>query len=204
MAENVTLPPMDTRLCRLERVAIFGSADIMEDHPVYKETFNTARELAAIGKVIIDGGGPGVMAAATLGAEAANGQTVAVTFQPVDMPEFEGRYAGNVPDLEIKTKDYVQRMFGLIEESDAFVIFQGGTGTLSEWATVWLLAHLHFGNHKPIVLYGEFWFEFMDAVKKAFFVAEKEASLYKIVTTPEQVVQAIKDFELEMAHRCEV
>lgn len=203
MTEQSTLPAMDKRLCRLERVAIFGSADITEDHPVYKEVFNTSRELAAIGKVIIDGGGPGVMAAATLGAEAAHGQTVAVTFQPVDMPEFEGRYSGNVPDLEIKTQDYVSRMFGLIEESDAFVIFQGGTGTLSEWATVWLLAHLHFGNHKPLVLYGEFWFEFMEAVQKAFFVSEKEASLYKIVTTPEQALQAIAEFEREMNDRCQ-
>lgn len=204
MTDGLHLPEMSKRLCKLERVALFGSADIHEDHPVYKETFNTARELAAAGKTVINGGGPGVMAAATLGAEAAHGQTVAVTFNPVDMPEFEGRYAGNVPDLEIKTPDYVHRMFGLIEESDAFVIFQGGTGTLSEWATVWLLAHLHFGNHKPIVLYGEFWHEFMEAVKKAFFVEEKEESLYKIVTTPQDALRAIQDFEAEMAQRCEV
>lgn len=204
MSEGTSVIPLTNRRCKLERVAIFGSADINEDHLVYQAAFNTSRELAAIGKVIVNGGGPGVMAAATIGAESVQGQTVAVTFQPVDMPEFEGRYAGNVPDLEIKTPDYVRRMFGLIEESDAFVIFQGGTGTLSEWSTVWLLAHLHYGNHKPLVLYGEFWFEFMEAVNKAFFVAEKEASLYKIVTTPEQAVQAIQDFEQEMASRCRV
>ena len=40
-------------------------------------------------------------------------------------------------------------MFGLMSQSDLFICFRGGTGTLSEWATAWLLAHLYYGHHKP-------------------------------------------------------
>jgi predicted Rossmann-fold nucleotide-binding protein len=118
------------------------------------------------------------------------------------MPEFEGRYSGNEPDLEIQTTDYISRMFGLIEESDAFIIFQGGTGTLSEWATVWLMAHLQYGNHRPIILYGDFWPNFMKVVKENFYVDEKEQSLYKFANSVDEVMQALNEFEVEVAKRC--
>lgn len=194
--------PAGKKLCSLNRIGIFGSADIAQDHPVYQATYAVCQALASRGKIIIDGGGPGVMAAATLGAESVNGQTIAVTFKPVDMPEFEGRYSGNEPDLEIQTTDYISRMFGLIEESDAFIIFQGGTGTLSEWATVWLMAHLQYGNHRPIILYGDFWPNFMKVVKENFYVDEKEQSLYKFANSVDEVMQALNEFEVEVAKRC--
>ncbi len=203
MASNIVITSPSPKLhCTIERIGVFGSADVDENHPVYQQTFAVCERLAAAGKVIVDGGGPGVMAAATLGARAAGGQTIAVTFKPKDMPEFEGRYAGNETDLEIVTTNYIERMFGLVEQSDAFVIFQGGTGTLSEWSTVWLLAHLHYGNHKPVILYGGFWREFVEVVDKTFFIGEKEHQVYKIAETPEQVLDALHSFEAELNGRC--
>jgi predicted Rossmann-fold nucleotide-binding protein len=47
--------------------------------------------------------------------------------------------AKNVVDQEIKTANYLERMAGLMDNADLFVFFRGGTGTLSEWATAWLL-----------------------------------------------------------------
>ena len=203
MAANIviTSPPPKSH-CTIQRIGVFGSADVDEKHPVYQQTFAVCERLAAAGKIIVDGGGPGVMAAATLGARAGGGQTIAVTFKPKDMPEFEGRYMGNETDLEIVTTNYIERMFGLVEQSDAFVIFQGGTGTLSEWSTVWLLAHLHYGNHKPLILYGTFWHSFMKVVHDTFFIGEKEAKVYRIAETPDQVLEYLRAFEKELADRC--
>lgn len=188
--------------CTITRLAIFGSADVDEQHPLYQEVFKVARYLAYHDKVVIDGGGPGVMAAATKGAQSAAGKTLTVTFDPVDMPEFEGRDSDNVPDKEIKMGNYVERMFGLIDESDAFICFQGGTGTLSEWSTVWLMAHLYYGNHKPIILYGGFWHEVMKVINENFFIGEKEQQIYRIVTNEEELVAALDAFELELSDRC--
>lgn len=179
----------------INRIGIFGSADVDENHPVYRDTFAVCQLLAEWGKTIVDGGGPGVMAAATLGARSVGGKTVAVTFRPKDMPEFEGRYAGNDTDLEIVTNNYIERMFGLVEQSDAFVIFQGGTGTLSEWSTVWLLAHLHYGKHKSVILYGAFWHDFMKVVNETFFIGDKERRVYKIAESPQEVLDHIRHFE---------
>jgi uncharacterized protein (TIGR00730 family) len=201
MKTQITIPRTKQH-SRIKYVAMFGSADVDEKHPLYEEAFKVARYLAYHGKVVVNGGGPGVMSAATKGAQAGGGETLAVTFYPKDMPEFEGRFEGNNVDKEIKTANYVERMFGLMDNADAFICFQGGTGTLSEWATAWLLAHLYYGNHKPIILYGGFWKHVMEVIDENFFIGHKETSVYKIVENEEQLIAAMDLFEQELEERC--
>lgn len=188
----------------IKHIAIFGSADVDEMHPLYQEAFKVARYLAYHDKVVINGGGPGVMNAATQGAESAGGQTLSVTFYPKDMPNFEGRFAENKVDKEIKTANYVERMFTLMYHADAFVIFQGGTGTLSEWTTAWLLAHLYYGHHKPLILYGAFWHEVMRVINENFLVGDSEAMVYKIADNEDQLIAALNEFERELEERCQL
>ena len=201
MRTQVTIPKVQQH-CSITNIGIFGSADIDAQHPLYQEAFNVARYLAYHGKVVVNGGGPGVMAAATLGAQSAGGDTVAVTFYPQDMPNFEGRYSGNHVKKEIKTANYIERMFGLMDQADAFIVFQGGTGTLSEWATAWLLAHLYYGNHKPIILYGEFWHKVMQTMCDHFFISEEEKTIYKIVKDEQELIEALNHFEQDLMVRC--
>ena len=201
MKSRVIIPQV-RQLCSIDKVAVFGSADVDEQHPLYQEVFKVARYLAYHNKIIVDGGGPGVMDAATKGAQSAGGRTIAVTFYPADMPEFEGRYYKNIVDKEIKTASYVERMFGLIDQADAFICFQGGTGTLSEWATAWLLAHLYYGNHKPLILYGRFWRELMQVINDHFFVGQKESEVYRIVENEEELIEALNLLENELESRC--
>lgn len=186
---------------KIKRIAIFGSADVDEEHPLYSEVFNVARTLAYHDKVIVDGGGPGTMHAATHGAESAGGETLAVTFYPKNAPQFEGKSSGNIADREIRTANYIERMFTLMDNADAFVCFQGGTGTLSEWATAWLLAHIYYGHHKPLILYGRFWRDVMSTIKEHFFIGKSEDDVYKIVENPGELMQALNDFEAEMQTR---
>lgn len=200
MKTQIDIPKLKDN-SRIKYVAIFGSADVDEKHPLYQEAFSAARYLAYNDKVVINGGGPGVMNAATQGAESAGGETVAVTFYPKDMPEFEGRFGENMVDKEIKTANYVERMFGLMDRADVFICFQGGTGTLSEWSTAWLLAHLYYGKHKPLILYGEFWKKFMAVVNENFFIGKKEESVYKIVKDEKELIQALDEFEKELSDR---
>lgn len=201
MKTQITIPKAQHG-CKIEYVAIFGSADIDEQHPIYQEAFKVARYLAYHDKIIVNGGGPGVMDAATKGAQSAGGKTLAITFYPQDMPEFEGRFHDNSVDKEIKTANYVERMFGLMNHADAFVCFQGGTGTLSEWSTAWLLAHLYYGHHKPLILYGEFWYEVMRVINEYFLIGKKEQDVYRIVKDEEEMIQAFNMFEDEMQRRC--
>lgn len=194
--------PKAAECCQIKNIAFFGSADVDKNHPLYEEVFKIARYLAYHDKVIVNGGGPGVMDAATKGAESAGGETLAITFYPKDMPEFEGRFYENYVDREIKTANYIERMFGLIDNADAFICFRGGTGTLSEWSTAWLLAHLYYGKHKPLILYGEFWYEVMRVIEDNFFIGDKEKQVYKVAKNQDELIKALDEFEKELTQRC--
>lgn len=179
-------------------VAVFGSADITENEYQYDQSFRLSAALAEAGLKVVNGGGPGVMQGATEGAESVGGDTLAITFEPKDAPFFEGRATTNQADKEIKTKNYPERLLALIDHSDAFVCMKGGTGTLSEWATVWLMAHIYYGKHKPFVLVGEFWQEIVDAVTKNMFVEGPELKVFRIVRRVDQVVPALLELEQEL------
>ncbi len=189
-----------SELKTIKSVAIFGSADINDGHPVYREAFRAAQLLGEHGLQIVNGGGPGVMKAATDGGKSVGAKTLAVTFEPINAPFFEGRLKTNMADEETKTPDYIDRVRGLIDASDAFVIFQGGTGTLSEWAMVWLLSHIYYGHHKPFILYGDFWHEVLEVMKKHFFIGEMEHKVFSVVNSTEEMWTELVRLDSELAH----
>lgn len=182
----------------IKNIAFFGDANISPNDPVYKKAFEAAKLLAEHGYTIVNGGGPGVMAASTMGAEAGKGETLAVTFFPQNAPGFEGRYVGNVVDREIKTSNYIERMFKLLEHADLYIIFKGGTGTISELGTAWVLAKLYYGHHKPFILFGNFWAEIIDVLKKNLNIDRKELSVFEIISRVDDVLPTIKRFEKKM------
>lgn len=185
----------------VRNIAFFGDANIKKSDPVYKAAYATAKLLAANGFTIVDGGGPGVMEAATTGAKSEDGPTLSITFDPVDAPGFEGGYLGNVSDKKIVTTNYIERMFKLMQYGDMFVMFKGGSGTISEFGTAWVLAKLYYGHHKPFILYGDFWADIIDAFRKNMNIDNSEMSVFEIVNKPEQVLKAIYKFENKISCR---
>jgi uncharacterized protein (TIGR00730 family) len=185
----------------IKNIAFFGDADISEADETYKAAFDVAEALAREGYVIVDGGGPGVMEAATSGAVRGGGKTISITFDPTNAPGYEGKYIKNVTDTEVVTTNYVERMFKLMEYGDTFIIFRGGSGTISEFGTAWTLAKLYFGHHKPFIFYGEQWVEIIDVLKRNMNIDSKEYSVFEICRNKDEVLAAIKKFEQRIAER---
>lgn len=179
----------------IKNVTFLGYADAKEADDPFKAAFEVAKLCADHGYTVVNGGGPGVMKASTLGAKAAGGKAIGVTFFPKDIPIFEGRDPSNKVDELIVTDSYLERTMKLLEMGDLFVIFNGGTGTISEFGMAWGLARLHFGHHKPLILYGEFWQEIIFAFTKGMYIRPEERQVFKIVNKPEEVISAIEDFE---------
>jgi predicted Rossmann-fold nucleotide-binding protein len=82
-----------------------------------------------------------------------------------------------------------------LELGDVYVIFNGGTGTISEFGMAWGLARLFFGKHKPMILYGSWWYEIMEAFGRNMLLREEELRVYEIVSSPEQVLEKIKELD---------
>ena len=146
----------------IKNIAFFGDAHVSPKDQVYKDAYEVAKLLGDQGYTIVNGGGPGVMDASTKGAEDGGGETISVTFNPKDAPGFEGRYLGNVTDQEIITTNYIDRMFKLLEHADMFIIFKGGSGTMSEFGTAWVLAKIYYKT-------AEIQFSFIEFLKSKCF-----------------------------------
>jgi predicted Rossmann-fold nucleotide-binding protein len=119
----------------------------------------------------------------------------------VNAPGYEGKYIGNVTDTEVVTTNYIERMFKLMEYGDMFIIFKGGSGTVSEFGTAWVLAKLYYGHHKPFILYGDFWIEIVDAFRKNMNIDSKEMSVFEICRNENEVIATIRKFEEKIAQR---
>lgn len=183
----------------ITRVAIFGFADAPLESDLYKDAYEVSKELAQCGYTIINGGGPGVMRAATEGSQKGGSKVIGVTFEPEGMTTFEGRDLNNRVDKEIKTSNYLERTLKLLQLGQVYVVFNGGTGTISEFGMAWGLARLYFGHHKPLILYGHFWNEVIETFKKYMYLRPADLEVFKIASSPHEVLMKITTFGEEIA-----
>jgi uncharacterized protein (TIGR00725 family) len=178
----------------IKRIAFFGDADLKPEDPTCKSAYSTAKLLAESGYIIVNGGGPGIMGAATSGAKAGNGVVELVVMDPKFAPDnYEGIDDANLK-LSSKTyyqKSYPERLNKLIEIADAFVVFKGGTGTLSEVGLIWENAKFKYGNHEPIIFFGTEWREVINLLEKKMNYESIEKSVVTVVDTPEEVLKIL-------------
>ena len=184
---------------KVENITFLGYADAKESDDPFKAAYEVARLCAEEGYTIVNGAGPGIMKASTLGAHKGGGRAIGATFYPKDIPMFEGRDETNKVDELLVEDSYLERTLKLLEIGQIFVIFNGGTGTISEFGMAWGLARLYFGHHKPLILYGNFWQEIIFAFTKGMYIRPEERMVFKIVNKPDDVIEAIDEFKDEIA-----
>jgi predicted Rossmann-fold nucleotide-binding protein len=81
---------------------------------------------------------------------------------------------------------------------DCYIIFAGGTGTISELGMAWGLARLYFGHHKPLILYGSLWYPILEAIAANLPLRQQELEVYRIIVDSKQVLSTIREFEAKM------
>lgn len=180
----------------IKSITIFGSSKPGKDDPLFKQVFAVAKKVAEEGFTVVNGGGPGVMLAATLGAKEGGGKTKVVYYEPESATAFDGKCLPNFADEHFKESNYILRVKKLMELGDLYICFNGGTGTISEFAMAWGLARLYFGHHKPLILYGAFWKEIVDVFRKNMIARDEEYRVFTIVKSPDEVLDAIAKYEV--------
>ena len=135
------------------------------------------------------------MLAATQGANAGGGRTEVVYYRPELASNFKGEIAANFADESFEEANYVLRTKKLLEIGDAYIVFNGGTGTISEFAMAWGLARLYFGHHKPLLLYGDFWPHLIDDLKEHMLIRPDELEVITFANSPDEVAAALDKYE---------
>ena len=180
----------------IEKASFLGGADFQPGNVTYTDAFETARLLAQNGITVLNGGGPGVMRAATEGAHEGGGHVVGITYHPkYEHANYEGRDPVNLFDEEVVTADYFERTQTLLQMGDVHIVFRGGTGTISEFGMSWALSRIHVGHSIPLLLFGEFWEDITSCLKEHMYMREDEFRIFYVITSPQEVLDTLRKLE---------
>lgn len=128
-------------------VSVFGSARIEDGHPWHDLAMAVGRELAARGRAVITGGGPGLMEAANRGAFEAGGMSVGCR---IELPHEQGM--NPYVHLGIDFRYFFVRKTMFVKYAQAFIVLPGGFGTLDELFEALTLIQTGKVDDFPVVL----------------------------------------------------
>lgn len=168
-------------------ISIFGSYKARSGSEEYETAYAIARELAKSGYTIINGGGGGIMQASTLGAKEGGGTAVGIVLRYLVTER-------NSLNDSIRSCDTLfERLNSLINESIGYVIFSGGTGTLTELCLVWELMNKGLLSKRPIICYGDYWKPVVNRLKdEASYDGGLCTKYIKFAYSSDEVVEMIK------------
>ncbi len=170
-------------------VTLFGSYSPRPGDRLYELAYRLGYELATAGFVVCNGGFDGTMEASCKGAKDAGGRTIGVTCGIFSDYRGKPLKANAHVDREIRHDDVFLRIQEMMRLGDAYVILEGGTGTLTELAIVWEFVCKGLIEPRPIVVVGDFWAPLVERIAQ---VRPKHAACITIVHNPADVVAAIR------------
>ncbi|HEY7352193.1 MAG TPA: TIGR00730 family Rossman fold protein [Terriglobales bacterium] len=144
--------------------------------------------------VVTTGGGPGIMEAANRGAREAGAKTVGLNIR-LPFEQYPNPYI--TPSLNFEFHYFFMRKFWFAYLAKALVIFPGGFGTLDELFEILTLAQTQkLAKKILVVIYGrEYWERLINfqTMVDAAAISPKDLELFKIVDTPEQGFEFLRD-----------
>jgi uncharacterized protein (TIGR00725 family) len=168
-------------------ITIFGSSIPKENDEQYKFAYQLGASLAKNGFNICTGGYNGIMEAASKGAFDNSGLVYGVT---VDLWNSK---PNPYITIEVREKRLFDRIEKLLELGDAYIILQGGTGTLLEFASVWEYANKNLQQPKRIICHSQMWKEVLNIMNKQLKLENKKTDLAVCFDTAQEMVDYLKN-----------
>lgn len=175
-------------------VSIFGSTHLTPASSHY----NIARDLAhrivtETGYAVVTGGGPGIMAAANLGAKEAGGTSIGYT---IELPN--GQLTNPYTTTSVNFDYFFVRKTILTLCAEAYVFFPGGYGTLDEFFDIITLIQTQKIPHVPIICVGkDYWVSFREFISKHMLtehhaISPDDLNLFKVTDSIDEALEIIK------------
>jgi uncharacterized protein (TIGR00730 family) len=168
-------------------ITIFGSSRPEEGEDEYKLAYELGLLFGKENFDVCTGGYYGIMEAVSKGAVEEGSDATGVTV--------EGwKSKGNsFLTKEIKCNSLFERINKLIEIGDAYIILQGGTGTLLELASVWELANKGAMDHKPIACHSSMWQGIISIMNIQMKKEGRSTELVKTFENAEEIVDYLSE-----------
>lgn len=172
-------------------ISFFGSARLKENNQYYKIAVEISEYVSSFNYKVLSGGGFGLMEAFNKGAFK-EGNSIGVT---INLPNEQK--SNNYINKEFNFNYFSIRKLAFYFNTDAFLVFPGGFGTLDELFEVLCLIQTNKLEKKPIILIGrEFWRKLDNFIRDTLMldnlISLEDIYLYKIVDTLEEVKEILK------------
>jgi hypothetical protein len=154
-------------------VTIFGSSKPMPGEPEYEAAYMLGKILGEKKINVCSGGYQGIMDAVSKGAIESGAEAIGVT---VDI--FKA-VPSKFLSQEIECNTLFERINKLISLGDAYIVLDGGTGTLVELAIVWEYFNKKLNPRKPFACVGKMWNDITILMEKRIFAEGRETGLIK-------------------------
>ncbi len=175
-------------------ITIFGSSHSTPASSHYREAQELAyRIVKETGYTIITGGGPGIMAAANLGAQEAKGQSIGFT---ITLPN-EQR-TNPYTTSSIHADYFFTRKMMLTFAAEVYIFFPGGFGTFDELFSILTLLQTKKIPPVPVILMGkDFWnplhaFITTNMLGRHHVIAPEDMNLFTITDSADKILEIIK------------
>ena len=179
------------------KVTMYGSARVEHDDPNYELAAEFAKRMVdQHGWMVVTGAGPGIMEAGNRGAgsDYSFGVNVRLPFEAGANPwVHESRL--------INYKYFFTRKLTFVKESDAFVLFPGGFGTLDEAFELLTLIQTGKSDLHPVVMleapgtgYWDPWVRLVDTLVEQGMIAADDLNLFTVTTDLDEAIDEIRSF----------
>ncbi len=166
-------------------VTVFGSSIPKIGEQEYETAYVLGCLLGKSGINVCTGGYQGTMDAVSKGCNESGGEAVGVTL------DIYNAVPSKYLTEEIKCHTLFERLKNLIEIGNAFIVLQGGTGTLVELSLVWEYMNKNMIEEKPFACHGMLWNEIVPVMEKQIEKEKRKTGLLKCFSDVESCAQYI-------------
>lgn len=153
-------------------VTVFGSSRPAQHEDEWQAAYELGRLLGAAGLNVCNGGHLGIMEAVSKGAVEEGAEAIGITMSRfLDPNTYLTRH--------IACESLFERLGKLVSHGDAFVILQGGTGTLLELALIWEYMNKGFMETKPVATHSSMWESIVGTMDKQVALEKRKSGLIK-------------------------
>jgi uncharacterized protein (TIGR00730 family) len=167
-------------------ITVFGSSQPKEGQEEYNSAYKLGALLAKNNFNVCTGGFQGIMDAVSKGAVDNGAEAIGVT---VDL---WNAVTSKYLTKEIKCRSLFERISTLVDLGEAYIILQGGTGTLLELSVVWEMMNKKMLNAKPVACHSSLWKEIVRVMEKQLKHENRTVSFVECFDNVEEIVNYIK------------
>jgi uncharacterized protein (TIGR00730 family) len=166
-------------------VTVFGSSIPKPGEEEYEVAYKLGKILGQNGLNVCTGGFHGIMDAVSKGCTDNGGQAIGVTL------DIYNAVPSKYLSKEIKCSSLFERLKTLIDIGDAYIVLQGGTGTLVELALVWEYMNKNMLDEKPVACHSALWNGIVEAMEKQIAKEKRKTGLVKSYDSIQNCAQFI-------------